>query len=315
MPMVIFTDNIRAKFEDHPYTDLTHYDSPLGIGYTTQGMFEVTMQLLSYKCPDECCDKICAGWPDLHRHIESDHFDKTICGLCAIHKNLFTQEHQLYSIDRIHQHMEGHPECAYCNKRFFGCAELSAHMTIEHERCFVCDEWDDEAWPQYYVDCEALRKHHECDHYPCLNWACQKLKNVTFVSKGDLDQHSAEEHGAEPARLIRHKTLEAARAVRFGELINYPGETILRGGPSTRVYNRGFLLEFQKVCKMEPLADWVAKIGEIVRNKAATRGGRGGRCVWLHGLTPEATGKRQGEDGIETEGGGQDRATGFVARS
>lgn len=36
-------------------------------------IFEDTVLLLRYNCPDEDCDVACLGWPDLHRHVKSKH--------------------------------------------------------------------------------------------------------------------------------------------------------------------------------------------------------------------------------------------------
>lgn len=48
-------------------------DDNLGIKYERDEIFEDTVLLLRYNCPDEDCDVACLGWPDLHRHVKSKH--------------------------------------------------------------------------------------------------------------------------------------------------------------------------------------------------------------------------------------------------
>jgi ribosome assembly protein 4 len=72
-PFVIFTDDPAKRFEDFATADLVRADDNLGIKYEKDEIFEDTVILLRYNCPDRDCDTACFGWPDLHRHVKSKH--------------------------------------------------------------------------------------------------------------------------------------------------------------------------------------------------------------------------------------------------
>lgn len=70
---MIFTDDPTKNFEDFASTDFSRTDDNLGIKYEKDEIFEDTLLLLRYNCPEKTCDVACLGWPDLHRHVKSKH--------------------------------------------------------------------------------------------------------------------------------------------------------------------------------------------------------------------------------------------------
>jgi hypothetical protein len=72
-PFVIFTDDPIKRFEEFASSELVRIDDNLGIKYEKDEIFEDTVILLRYNCPDRDCDVACLGWPDLHRHVKSIH--------------------------------------------------------------------------------------------------------------------------------------------------------------------------------------------------------------------------------------------------
>lgn len=70
---MIFTDDPVRRFEEFDKNDFARTDDNLGIQYEKDDIFEDTVLLLRYNCPDEDCDVACLGWPDLHRHVKSKH--------------------------------------------------------------------------------------------------------------------------------------------------------------------------------------------------------------------------------------------------
>lgn len=70
---VIFTDDPAKRYEDFTDADFSQKDDNLGIKYENNDIFEDTVLLLRYNCPDRSCDVACLGWPDLHRHVKSKH--------------------------------------------------------------------------------------------------------------------------------------------------------------------------------------------------------------------------------------------------
>ncbi|KAF2149824.1 hypothetical protein K461DRAFT_323350 [Myriangium duriaei CBS 260.36] len=206
--VVIFTDDANKRFEDFVADDFSMQDSNLGINYEKQEIFEDTVLLLRYNCPDSSCDVACLGWPDLHRHVKSVHH-KVMCDLCTRNKKVFTHEHELFTPQELKKHekfgddnpgavdqsgFKGHPECGFCRQRFYGDDELYAHCRDRHERCHICDRRNGGRQPQYYVDYNALEVHFRKDHFMCPDQECLEKKFVVFDSEMDLKAHQLEAH-------------------------------------------------------------------------------------------------------------------------
>ncbi|SMQ52431.1 unnamed protein product [Zymoseptoria tritici ST99CH_3D1] len=205
---VIFTDDAEKRYEDFQKGDFFREDKNLGISYEKPEIFEDTVLLLRYNCPDHDCDVACLGWPDLHRHVRSVH-QKVMCDLCTRNKKVFTHEHELFTQQELRKHekfgddnpgavdqsgFKGHPECGFCRKRFYGDDELYTHCRDNHERCHVCDRRTGGQTPAYFQNYEALEAHFGKDHYPCLDSECLEKKFVVFDSEMDLKAHQLESH-------------------------------------------------------------------------------------------------------------------------
>ncbi|KAK4977488.1 hypothetical protein LTR66_010674 [Elasticomyces elasticus] len=205
---VIFTDDAVKRFEDFNAGDFSSEDPNLGIKYEKPEIYEDTVLLLRYNCPDPSCDVACMGWPDLHRHVKSAH-QEVMCDLCTRNKKVFTHEHELFTISELRKHekygddnpgavdqsgFKGHPECGFCRQRFYGDDELYAHCRDKHERCHLCDRRDSNRAQQYYVNYDALEVHFRKDHFLCLDQECLEKKFVVFDSEMDLKGHQLEAH-------------------------------------------------------------------------------------------------------------------------
>ncbi|PLB45280.1 hypothetical protein P170DRAFT_440420 [Aspergillus steynii IBT 23096] len=205
---VIFTDDPAKRFEDFTDRDFSRKDDNLGIEYENDEIFEDTVLLLRYNCPDTGCDVACLGWPDLHRHVKSKH-GKVMCDLCTRNKKVFTHEHELFTTAELRKHekhgddvpgavdqsgFRGHPECGFCRQRFYGDDELYAHCRDRHERCHICDRRSSTRQQQYYIDYNALEDHFQKDHFLCLDKECLDKKFVVFESQMDLKAHQLECH-------------------------------------------------------------------------------------------------------------------------
>lgn len=70
---LLFTDDTGKRYEDFKDADFYKTDSSLGIRYEKVDIFDDTVQLLRYNCPDKLCEMACYGWPDLHRHVRNVH--------------------------------------------------------------------------------------------------------------------------------------------------------------------------------------------------------------------------------------------------
>jgi hypothetical protein len=205
VPTVIFTDDAEKRFEDYNTDGFFRNDGNMGICYEKQDIFEDTVVLLRYNCPDADCDEACLGWPDLHRHVRTKH-QKVMCDLCTRNKKVFTHEHELFTPQELRQHertdtnrtseqtgFKGHPDCKFCKQRFYGDDELFVHLRDRHERCHLCDR-NNPGKPRYFLDYNDLERHFNSDHYPCMDAECQEKKFVVFDSAMDLKAHQVSEH-------------------------------------------------------------------------------------------------------------------------
>lgn len=180
----------------------------LGIKYEQKEIYNDTLLLLRYNCPDDSCDLACWGWPDLHRHVKNVHH-KILCDLCTRNKKVFTHEHELFTVGELRKHekfgddnpgavdqsgFRGHPECGFCRQRFYGDDELYTHCRDKHEKCHLCDRRNLGRQQQYYVDYDSLELHFRNDHFLCADQECLDKKFVVFESELDLKAHQLQVH-------------------------------------------------------------------------------------------------------------------------
>ena len=205
---VIFTDDASKRYEDFVDADFQQMDEVLGIKYEQKEIYDDTLVLLHYNCPDKSCDIACRGWPDLHRHVKGLHH-KFLCDLCTRNKKVFTHEHELFTQQELRKHekfgddnpgavdqsgFKGHPECGFCRQRFYGDDELYVHCREKHEKCHICDRRNPARQQQYFVDYNSLEQHFSKDHYLCSDRECMDKKFVVFESEMDLKAHQLEAH-------------------------------------------------------------------------------------------------------------------------
>jgi hypothetical protein len=249
-PFVVFTDDASKKYEDFKDAEMTRIDNNLGIKYEKNDIFEDTVLLLRYNCPDKECDVACLGWPDLHRHVKTKHA-KVMCDLCSRNKKVFTHEHDLFTYGELRKHerygddnpgaidqsgFKGHPECGFCKQRFYGDDELYTHCREKHERCHICDRRNGGANPQYYLNYQELEKHFADAHFVCLDAECVANKTNVFENEMDLKAHQLSAH---PNGLSK----DARRDVRLVDLSGFdvrtPYQPERRGGREHRGNGRG----------------------------------------------------------------------------
>ncbi|KAI9674454.1 MAG: hypothetical protein M1817_001792 [Caeruleum heppii] len=245
---VIFTDDSVKRYQDFEDSHFVRKDDNLGIKYERPEIFEDTILLLRYNCPDPSCDVACLGWPDLHRHVKSAH-QKVMCDLCTRNKKVFTHEHELFTMAELRRHekfgddnpgavdqsgFRGHPECGFCRQRFYGDDELYTHCRDKHERCHICDRRNQGRQQQYFVDYDSLELHFRKDHFLCPDKECLEKKFVVFDSEIDLKAHQLDAH---PNGLSKDARREARRIDMSG--FDYRGQLQPDTGRGGRREGRG----------------------------------------------------------------------------
>ncbi|KAF2200121.1 hypothetical protein GQ43DRAFT_418679 [Delitschia confertaspora ATCC 74209] len=247
---VIFTDSPTKNFENFSVNTLFKSDDNLGIRFENSEIFEDTVLLLRYNCPDESCDVACLGWPDLHRHVKTVH-QKVMCDLCTRNKKVFTHEHELFTPAELKKHQKfgddnpgsvdqsgfkGHPECGFCRQRFYGDDELYTHCRDKHERCHICDRRNEGRQQQYYVNYDSLEVHFRKDHFLCPDRECLEKKFVVFDSEIDLKAHQLEAH---PHGLSKDARRDARRVDLSGFQVRQTHEQETGGRRDGRGRGRG----------------------------------------------------------------------------
>ncbi|KAF8534030.1 hypothetical protein BDD12DRAFT_448342 [Trichophaea hybrida] len=205
---VIFTQDAEKRFEEFKDSEIIARNDALGIKYDDQAICDDATLLLRYNCPEETCDRACLSWPDLHRHVKQEH-SRVMCDLCTRHKKVFTHEHELFTAAELRRHerhgddvpgsenqsgFKGHPDCGFCNRRFYSVDELFEHCRDKHERCHICDRRSSGNSPQYYVNYDALEAHFKESHFICPDAECLEKKFVVFENEVDLKAHRLEQH-------------------------------------------------------------------------------------------------------------------------
>ncbi|KAG0266124.1 hypothetical protein BGZ95_003108 [Linnemannia exigua] len=208
--VMIFTRHPEKAFQDYNLKSMAYYDRKLNIYFEDQEMYEDTMVLLRFNCPDPTCEVACPeGWNQLKSHVKKVH-KLMLCDLCVRHKKVFAHEHNLMTATQLMKHFKngdsgqanqnsaepsgfnGHPECGFCKESFYGDDELFEHCKKNHEQCFLCLRRN--IRHQYYNKYPDLERHFYSEHYACMDPECMEKKFVVFDSDLDLKGHEAEMH-------------------------------------------------------------------------------------------------------------------------
>ncbi|KAA8911585.1 hypothetical protein TRICI_003743 [Trichomonascus ciferrii] len=197
---VIVSDNTDKRYEEYSYDDLQYKDEKLGIYFDSLKTRDEVQSLLKFNCPAKKCSHVCSGWKDLKTHVHTVH-DRVLCDICMRHKKAFTVEFELFTRRSLLNHQRngdrngfaGHPECEFCNIRFYSGDELFMHCREKHEKCFLCERRNPQNI-QYYRDYDALENHFREKHFACNVRACLDEKFVVFGTEVELQEHMLTKH-------------------------------------------------------------------------------------------------------------------------
>lgn len=128
----------------------------------------------------------------LKSHVRKEH-DKQFCLICSKNLTLFPFEMKLYSKKELVRHRKdgdadekshrGHPECRFCDERYFDNDALLLHLRKSHFWCHFCEH---DGKQDYYDVYESLRQHFSESHFLCDEGACINEK-FTSVFRDEID--------------------------------------------------------------------------------------------------------------------------------
>lgn len=220
---MIFAESNEKPFAEFEGNQFPHRDSRLGILFETDRIWEDSIILLRFNCPDPLCDVACRNWSALKAHVKAAHHRylwhlplivlANPSSLCTQYKKVFSHEHILYTSRELSTHFAtgdpvkdvsltgftGHPKCKSCNQSFYSLDEFTQHNREKHERCHVCDRVNShrgvsDTQPRYFINYDELWKHFSSDHFPCGAPECLEQRFVVFESEIDLKAHIMEAH-------------------------------------------------------------------------------------------------------------------------
>lgn len=177
---------------------------PGGLCYKQDGIKNEFDALLEHKC--DICNEKFDSFELLSKHIQSQH-KRFYCDLCVEYVKLFSFERKHYNREELASHrrkgdrddtsFKGHPNCDFCDKRFFDRDELYRHFRRDHYYCHFCDA---DGYEEYYPDYSKLRNHFLKYHFLCELDQCapknihETREYVVFRNEIDLQAHLKEKH-------------------------------------------------------------------------------------------------------------------------
>lgn len=146
-----------------------------GIRFKSKKILDEFNDLLAYYCNE--CNKDEGPFyskRDLTTHVRKEH-EKQFCNICLDNLKLFPQEFKMYSKKELVRHRRegdidekshrGHPECRFCEDRFYDNDALLVHLRKNHFWCHFCEHDGKQDYFNLYRD---LRRHFIAEHYLCV---------------------------------------------------------------------------------------------------------------------------------------------------
>jgi hypothetical protein len=154
-------------------------------------------KLWIFQCP--LCQQTRRDLKQLRGHMINEH-NMHMCNLCGEFKQVFPQEHKMYTQQHYDQHLRkgdkdgsnGHPLCEFCRKRFYDSTALFIHLTKDHFTCHLCEQQGIKF--KYFNQYPELEAHFHQGHFLCDDPSCLEKRYIVFKNEIDLFSHRKNYH-------------------------------------------------------------------------------------------------------------------------
>eukprot|EP00056_Hartaetosiga_gracilis_P009696 m.140150 g.140150 ORF g.140150 m.140150 type:complete len:900 (+) comp13177_c0_seq1:88-2787(+) len=194
LPKVVLTEEIEElKFEDVNWAK-TKFNPKFQMHTTSKVAKEAGDSLFAITCPT--CNERFSQKRLLRQHLKDEH-GLQYCPICLRHGQKFQYEFMTFTRKELDRHMaegdddasgfKGHPNCLFCDQRFYDSDHLFRHMNDRHEKCRLCETQGKHN--EFYSGREKLQEHYTKEHFPC-----PRCPLVAFEDKIGLIKHEKKEH-------------------------------------------------------------------------------------------------------------------------
>ena len=166
----MFCDKVK-KFKEFPLGKMLG-NRKHGIRFENGSLRKKFDSLLDFTC-SLCDHESFVSMKDLKSHVRKEH-EKQFCLICIQILSAFPSELKLYSKKELVRHRKegdsdekshrGHPECRFCDERYFDNDALLLHLRKSHFWCHFCEH---DGKQDYYDAYDSLRRHFASEHFLC----------------------------------------------------------------------------------------------------------------------------------------------------
>jgi len=193
-----------------------------GIVFQNENVKRKFKELLMNSCP--LCEAKYGKFDDLKRHIRHKH-EKQYCDICVKNLKVFPKEFRVYSRKELVEHRKtgdrddtshkGHPQCNFCNERYYDNDELLLHLRRNHFWCHFCEN---DGRQDYYCNYDDLRSHFRDDHFLCEEKECS-LEKFTSVFRSDIDlkAHRLAKHSKKLSKVATKQARQVCVEIDYGK--------------------------------------------------------------------------------------------------
>ena len=208
--IVVITNREDSQFDNFSAEDLICFKS--GIYYHNNEGRTACLRLENFMCPTKKCRRTFNSLIQLKDHLKNHHH-LNFCDLCLENQSLLISEQKLYNQIDLKNHLERgefdedgnltnmHPNCHFCDIRFFSEDSFIAHIKKEHIKCHLC-KGEDRKWI-YYNHYLSIEIHFSKSHFLCNYPECKEKCFVVFDSAENLERHVAQQHSSAKHRNLK----------------------------------------------------------------------------------------------------------------